>query len=688
MPCPTRINIPNSHYPILTLFLAHTRPTMPRRLFAITLVLPLIGSKGVFAAANDELTGRSLDELLTLGLDKPSAEVRVTTAAKSGQSLASAPTVVRVITREDIRTFGYRTLGEALRSLPGLNISNDRTDVYLDARGYSPPLIFNTRALVLIDGERINESLYDSAYVGGEFPLDVDLIERIEYAPGPGSAIYGRNAMFGVVNVITRTGHSLNGGEASLEYGGFDTYKARGSYGQRFDNGVDLLVSGTGFDRAGPDRPPLFDVGRSWDTEQFHNVFGKLGYGAWRVEAGYNDRRKGLWYQATDHQTRLFLVGSFDDKIADNWGLFARLGYHRSTYAGDYPYYNQANTPYLYSEYSDGAWWDGELRLTYTGWERHRWLLGGELQHNFRSLLSAADSYFSEAATREYSLFLGGVYLQDEFELTDTLTLLAGVRHDHHPFGDGTNPRVGLTWRALDDTTVKFLWGNAYRPPNLYEQGGLPSPYPPDRHLGLGNLQSEAIDSFELTVEHAPTATTRLTTSLYHYHLHDVLSRGYPNTPSAFMYINAEHVTGRGMEITGEQRFENGARLNLSYTFQDVVEAFEERPPNSPTHMVKLHISLPLFDDHSRLGWENLYISDRRTYAAPAPDYGIVGGYGRVAGFLLSNLTVTTEPTRFVQFSAGVYNLFDRRYADPIANSEMAMPQDGVSFRLKLNLRF
>lgn len=657
---------------------------------AFLLLLQLLGGN-TFAA--EALTDRPLDELLGLGLDKPSADVRVTTAAKAGQSLASAPTAVRIITREDIRTYGHRTLGEALRSLPGLSISNDRTDVYLDARGYSPPLIFNTRVLVLIDGERINESIYDSANVGGEFPLDVDLIERIEYAPGPGSAIYGRNAMFGVVNVITRSGHSFNGGELSAEYGGFDTYEARGSFGQRFESGVEMLVSATGFDRAGPDHPPTFDSARSWDSELSHNVFGKLSYGPWRVEAGYNDRRKGVWDDASDHQTRLFLVTSLEEKIADDWSVFLRLGYHQSSYFGRYPYFDEQGIQQDYIERSASAWWDGEARVSYTGWERHRWMLGAEFQHNYRTLMqtsSTGSGYDGPAPTYRYSDLLGGLYLQDEFELTDSLTLLAGLRYDQHPFGSRINPRVGLTWRALDDTTLKLLWGSAYRPPNLYERVGMPTPPSPGQDEQRIRLRSETIDSFELTLEHLLTPATRLIGSLYRYQLHNVLTTGYPGTNDPYTYSNAGHIAGQGLELSGEHRFENGVRLNLSYTFQDVEDPTGERPPNSPYHMVKLHLSLPLFEDRCRLGLENLYISDRRTYMFPDPYRQIEGYYGRVGGFLLSNLTLTTDIARFAQFSAGVYNLFDYRYADPMPGygGVDAMTQDGVSFRLKLNLRF
>src|SRR5205814_1495674 len=86
---------------------------------------------------------------------------------------------------------------------------------------------FNSRMLLLVDGHRINNNLTDGAFIDTAFILDMDLIDRVEVIRGPGSALYGNNAFFGVINVVTRKGAQLNGLEVSGEYGEFDSYKAR-----------------------------------------------------------------------------------------------------------------------------------------------------------------------------------------------------------------------------------------------------------------------------------------------------------------------------------------------------------------------------------------------------------------------------------------------------------------------------
>src|SRR6185295_17341458 len=159
------------------------------------LCLALASALPARANPSEDLTALSLEQLL---------EVTIVGASKYEQTQVEVAAAVSVITRHEIQAFGWRTLGEALASLPGVYTTYDRQYTYLGMRGFGLPGDLNTRVLVTIDGNRVNDSTFDSGPTGREFPLDVDLIERIEFIPGPGGAVYGQNAMFGVVNVITR----------------------------------------------------------------------------------------------------------------------------------------------------------------------------------------------------------------------------------------------------------------------------------------------------------------------------------------------------------------------------------------------------------------------------------------------------------------------------------------------------
>jgi len=125
----------------------------------------------------------------------------VTAASKFAQPISDAPSSVVVLTAADIRDFGWRTLADALATLPGLYVTNDRNYAYLGARGFLRPGDYNSRFLLLVDGVRVNDAVYDQALIGTEGLLDMDMVKRIEFVPGPGSAVYGSNALFGVINV-------------------------------------------------------------------------------------------------------------------------------------------------------------------------------------------------------------------------------------------------------------------------------------------------------------------------------------------------------------------------------------------------------------------------------------------------------------------------------------------------------
>lgn len=146
-------------------------------------------------AAAADLALLSLEDLL---------QVEVVSASKFAQKASEAPSAVRVVTAEGIRLHGWATLNEALTSLPGIYANDDRVYSFLGARGLLKPGDLNTRFLLLADGEPMNDHIYEQAFFGDEFPLDLALVKSIEYVPGPGSSIYGANAMFGAINVITK----------------------------------------------------------------------------------------------------------------------------------------------------------------------------------------------------------------------------------------------------------------------------------------------------------------------------------------------------------------------------------------------------------------------------------------------------------------------------------------------------
>ena len=243
-----------------------------------------------------DFTAMSLEDLGSIKVPT------VVGASKHEQKITEAPSAVSIVTQEDIRQFGYRTMGDLLRSVRGFYVTYDRAYNFTGLRGVNRPGDFGGRVLINLDGHRLNEPIYDSAFTHTDFLLDMDLIDRVEIIRGPGSSLYGNNAFFTVINVVTRRGRDLSGAEASTTAGSYDTYTGRLSYGQQFStNGVELLISGTWMDSEGHDdlRYPAFSaenngVAEGMDGSRARSVYASLSYGELSLSGGYIDREKDV----------------------------------------------------------------------------------------------------------------------------------------------------------------------------------------------------------------------------------------------------------------------------------------------------------------------------------------------------------------------------------------------------------
>ena len=262
----------------------------PGSYFHILAALPAVLLAATLARAQDattpglpsDLSELSLEELVDLEIDS------VFGASRYAQKVTEAPSSVTIVTADEIERYAYRTLADILRSVRGFYVTNDRNYSYLGVRGFSRPGDYNVRVLLLVDGHRLNDNIFGGAYIGTEFPLDVDLIERVEIIRGPSSSLYGTSAFFGVVNVITKRGETLKGVDATAAIGSLDSRKGRVSYGRRFGSGVEMLLSATSYDSEGQRRLFFkeFDdpstnngVAKRADSDRLKQIFGKVTFG-------------------------------------------------------------------------------------------------------------------------------------------------------------------------------------------------------------------------------------------------------------------------------------------------------------------------------------------------------------------------------------------------------------------------
>jgi iron complex outermembrane receptor protein len=644
----------------------------------------------VFDAAAQENKSTPLTELTIEKL----LDIEVYSASKFAQKTTEAPASVTIVTANDIKRYGYRTLADILRSVRGMFVTYDRNYSYLGVRGFNRPGDYNARVLLLLDGYRLNDTVYDTATIGQELPLDMDLIDRVEVVRGPGSSLYGSNAVFGVVNVITKRGRDVGGAEVSGEAGSFNSVKGRATYGQQWDNGAELMLSVTNFDSAGQNLYfPEFDdpasnngIAHDKDQEQAKRFFAKIAHGGLSLtgvlserikevptalaETVFNDPRT----ETTDSETVLDLA--YYSRLDKQRELTARVYYGAYYYVGVYPY---EAPPVIVNKDKSWAEWRGlEARLVGRQ-SGHTLMVGAEYQDNYRQDLKNYDLdpatvYLDDKRSSER----WGLYVQDETSLRAGLLINAGLRYDRYStVGNTVNPRLALIYNPQPETALKFLYGTAFRAPNNFE---LYYAFP-DFFKANPNLDPEEITSYEVVVERQVQPNFRLIATVYRNNIHNLINQIVDPADDLLVFRNIGKVQSNGAELEADRALTDGARLRASFAWQITRDQDSgDELINSPRRQAKLNYTAPLFANVLWAGAEVQYTDSRKTLA------GNTTGAYTIVNLTLSGLQLA----KGLEISASVYNLLDRQYADPARpeHTQDEIVQDGRSYRLKADYRY
>ncbi|MDO8650674.1 MAG: TonB-dependent receptor [Undibacterium sp.] len=646
---------------------------------------------------SDDLTDLSLEDLM---------KVVVVSASKFAQTSTQAPSAVQVLTAEDIRLHGWRTLAEALGSLPGLYASNDRAFGFLGARGFMVPGDYNMRFLLLLDGQPLNDNLYGQANLGHEFRVDMSLIDRIEYVPGPGSSIYGSNAMFGVVNVMTRSAANLPRLSISTRLQGdgwreFDLKSAHRGEG----NGPDLVFSLSRANKTGRDLyyPDAIGIATSDGSASRDGLaHGLDSMTVTRAFAGLKLDGFALsaWAAQRDvHPSSALFNGNFDDgrlhlidssygvtsayqrAIDDQLNLHVRLAYQKITYQGDTPYLDPTIGSYVNRDEAVGTWLSGEARLLYIGFQGHKLVTGIDFQSDLEALQKNADlnvavntPFSTDTKVRRY-----GVYFQDEWNFSPDWHLNAGLRSDSYSSGKSQiSPRLGLIWNPSDRATLKLLAGQAYRSPNAYEANYARAPF----YLASTGLQPETIRTLEAVAEYRLEAAQEIGASVFDYQLNHLIRQIDIGT-GQLQYQNEPAVSVRGLEIFHRLRNKNGLNLMSSMAFNHSHDAAGRALSNSPRWVAKLRLRQPVWQDNllaavemNALGPRTIAWRDSRSH---------LGVQSQV------NLALTATRLRSgLELQLRLVNLFDTKIVYPASNETgvPTLPVDGRQWQLGLNYAF
>ena len=625
--------------------------------------------------------------------------VHVYSASMYLQSDREAPASVTIIAADQIRKFGYRTLAEILNSVRGFYGSYDRNYSYVGVRGFSRAGDYNDRIQVLIDGHRMNDDVYGQALLGTEFPLDVDLIDRVEIVRGPSSALYGTSAFFAVVNVITKGAASIGGVELSADAGGFGSYRGRASYGGTA-HGLEWLLSGTIYQRAGVSKLfiPAFNspatnngIAENADGDSSKHLFSSLNFGDFSFKALVSTREKTIPTASfgtifNDPRTKTidaagYLDLQYNRTVKRDTDINLRLSYDKDVYHGVYaePPEQPRGDAVLNQDLEWGDWLTFDANVIRTLWTKHKVTLGAEIQDNLRQDQANYNSnpYFLFLQDRRTSTNWA-VFGQDEFTINRRLVFYAGVRHDQYQtFGGTTNPRFALIFTPAKSTTFKLIYGQAFRAPNNYEL------YFRDGFSVEGNpdLRPERIRSVEFVWEQSLAANYRVSASVFDNAIANLITQQIIPQDNKLIYKNSQTVRSRGLEWEIAGKTKNEIEGRISYSLQRTKDlATGLTLSNSPAQLIKTSLTWPLLRRSLSMGIEAQYTSPRKTDLGPC-----------VNRYAIANVTATSrEFGGGFRLSASVYNLFNRKYSDPVGTEieGSVVQQNGIDFRIQISRAF
>lgn len=644
------------------------------------IVLTLAGAGPVWAqdpSSDEEM--QSLDRLLS---------VRVSTASLYSQLASEAPASVSILGADDIARYQIRTLAELLSHVRGFYLTNDRNYEYVGVRGFGRPTDYNNRILVLWNGHVLNDNVYSSSSLGFDFAPDLNGVERVEIVRGPGSPLYGANAMLAVINIIGKTGAEVNGIEAAGEYGSGNYARGSVVYGAQTSGGVDAVVSGSWMDRRGFDLYfPAFDtpesqggIVRDGEREQAVGATARVAFGDLTLMGVFSNRAKriptasyGTTFGDTRARTedrRWAVELAYARGLSPSFRLSGRVSFDGYDYSGVYPY------EYLQFDGSWGRWWTGRIHAQWDTHESNRLDAGLEFRLNGRAeyRVWTADRY---DYARNAPFDIASVFLQDTYQLIPEVSVSLALRADHHSVsGWLLSPRLAVVATPGSHTTVKALYGEAFRAPSVYElyyeegEGLVSNP----------SLRPERIRTLELSGEQRISSVTYAVLSVYQFSMWDLIEQTALQGEAIGQHQNIGSAHARGIEAEVITRTRAGHTASLTIGTQ-YGEGFGLRPElvNSPRTILGLSTSFK-FLERCEVAVQARYETGRWT----------IGGRKTDPSALVNAFITVARIAGHVDLCFAARNVFDVRYAYPggLEHLQDELVQDGRTMALRAIVRW
>jgi outer membrane receptor protein involved in Fe transport len=624
-----------------------------------------------------------------------SEEETVVGASKREQSLGTVASAVTVLTADHLRRFGYRTLAEALRGAAGIYVVDDRAVERIGVRGVQLLGDANTRMLVLIDGTPLNEPWSQFVDASTALPVSLDDVARIEVIRGPVSSIYGTNAFFGIINIVT-----LESDKAARAYGrtsvdSFGTFDGNAA----FNTGtVNRQVRGTfSFKQRLGESLTYADLPAATDQTSADGATALFGSFAVNFDR--------LFFQARAYDRVRELPGApFDSAIGSDQNtnqdrhLLAELGYTRDVnerisvagrvYGNRYTFHNELLRPAgPFSTDAEAIWYGGEVRV-----------LADLLEQKNLLAITTGASYEattteSTASTRPVPITtdfsIAGAYLETISEPMPWLAATVGARFDRNSeFTNELSPRAALFLRHGDAYGLKFLYASGFRNPSILEAYyDDDARFSPALDLDMRTqLRPETIRAYEVVAYGRPFTGAKLRLSAWEWRLDNLLKRFEFFDPVVnelrLRYQNSGPLVSRGVEVESTYRDLSGraAFVNASVAFTgrncldsdgfdnlllDADKGNCDARQNAPVVVAQVGVSSQLLAKLFHLSGEVLYIAERGTQD---PDV-------EVPEYIGVNVAAYAPDVRGFDITVGARNLAGREEVPAQSDYNRTMPR-------------
>lgn len=487
--------------------------------------LILLVSGLVSVASAGDMTELSLEQLM---------QVEVTSAAKKPQKLSQTATAIYVITSEDIRRSGVTSIPEALRMAPGVQVAHvDHNKWAIAIRGFNS--LYSNKLLVLMDGRTLYNTFFSGVWWGVQDTLMED-IDRIEVIRGPGAALWGANAVNGVINIITKHAQATQGLLLTAAAGSEEKIISGLRYGGSLGDKGDFRIYTKYFDQ---DEFVDEHGDDAWDDRDmlrcgFRADLTPADQHSFTIQGDYYDGNSGT--QATAPKFTPPFSKTFTDSMEVSGGnLLARYNY-RFANGSDLTlqtYYDLAKRDLFLGEINEETIdIDLQHHFSWTKFHNVLWGLGyRHIDHDVSSRVSLGD--------RKMGLFSG--FLQDEISLIpERLKLILGARCEHNDFtGFEIQPSARLLWTPNRTTTVWAAVSRAVRTPHRRDHEAVfvisvtpPNPTNPKmtvvKCVGDDSFESEEVIAWETGLRLQFDKNLNFDLALFYNQYDDLCGAGKP----------------------------------------------------------------------------------------------------------------------------------------------------------------